>query len=560
MLEALEVRFTPTVDADAGTFSGTASAYGVMDSYRTEFVTGSFARSLEEHRAAGTSPPMLWGHDPDRPVGVWTEIKEDATGLHVRGRLILETVAGREAHALMKAGAVTGLSVGFLRRKDEARAGGGRRITDADLGEISLVTLPSNHKARITEVRASNPWDSKGVTPAARAATTKEGRMDPEDENGAAPEDGTKTPETRADTTMETRMAALEKDLKEERARADRLEARMGRIGLAGSNDNATDREYRAIASFARTGDHGAFSEVRAMWTGSDPEGGYLILPEVSTTIQKRVHDETAMRTLCRTETITKGDEWVEPWDLDDLDATWVGERESRPTTSTLDIDMLRVPLREIYANVPVTQRMLDDSGINLGAWLEGKIADKFVRAEGAAFISDANTPKRPAGLFSYPTAATADATRAWGTMQFVKSGAASAITADGLKNLVWSLRKPYRKGATFLLNSNTANALDQLKDSQGQYIWRTGMTAGAPNSLLGYPVEFDESMPDIAANAMPIAFGDFKRGYLIVDKLGLRFVRDNLTDKPNTLFYAYKRVGAGLANSEAIKFQKIAA
>lgn len=382
-------------------------------------------------------------------------------------------------------------------------------------------------------------------------------------------EHDTAAPETRAanDDTIETRMGEVTSTLTEIRTavdgfgkRLDKVEARAGRTGVAAEpKGSAIDIERRALADFARTGDDAAFREVRSMWTGSDPDGGYLVMPEISGTMMKRLYDETPMRRLCRTETITRGDEWVEPLDLDDIGAEWVGEREARPETDGAQLDVLTIPLREIYAHQKVTQRLLDDAGINLGSWLEGKISDKFVRAEGAAFISAVNTPKRPAGLLSYPTAATADASRAWGTLQFVKSGSASTITADGLKNLVWSLRAPYRSGAVFLMNSNTANTLDTLTDSEGRYLWRSSMLAGAPNSLLGYPVVFDENMPDIAGGAFPIAFGDFRRAYLIVDKLGIRFIRDNLTDVPNVKFYGYRRVGGGLANSEAVKLHKIA-
>jgi HK97 family phage major capsid protein len=273
----------------------------------------------------------------------------------------------------------------------------------------------------------------------------------------------------------------------------------------------------------------------------------------------KKLFDATPMRQLARVETITTGDAWEEPIDASDVEAVWVGESKARPATETPDLKMFRVPVPEIYALQPVTQRLLDDSGFDLGGWLESKITDKFGRSEGAAFVSG-NGDGKPRGFLDYDSVATADATRDWGKLQFIKSGDAALVTADGLRDLTWGLRAPYRAGATFLMNSNTANSVDKLKNENGDYIWRSSMTAGAPNSLLGYPVEFDETMPDIGANQFPIAFGNFKLAYVIVDKAGIRFLRDPFTDKPRVQFYAYRRVGGGLANSEALKLHKIAA
>ncbi|SDD72139.1 phage major capsid protein [Rhodospira trueperi] len=552
MLERLEIRFDPTPTTE-GEFSGYAVTWGTVDSYRTAFAPGAFAASL------GTGRPvaLLWSHDPAAPVGTITELREDERGLFVRARLALATTRGREAYELLKAGAVNGLSVGFVRRRDEAMAGG-RRITEAVAKEVSIVTLPSNESARIVEVRADH---------AASAAQPKGKAMDKDTVTDAAPDEtrGTDTDdfETRMSGAVETLTGTvndLRSTIEATTKRLDKVEARSGRAGAANGTEtrSGVEAEHRALAALAR-GDDKPMIELRSMWSGSDPDGGYVVMPELSKTMTKKLFDATPMRRLARVETITQGDAWVEPIDADDIGATWVGEREARTDTDTAELGLLTVPLREIQAQQPITQRLLDDSGINLGAWIEGKITDKFTRSEGAAFISATTTPKRPAGLLSYATAATADATRPWGTIQFVKSGDNAKITADGLKNLVWALRAPYRDGAVFLMNSNTANALDTLVDTEGRYLWRSSMTAGAPNSLLGYPVEFDETMPDIAGNAVPVAFGNFKRAYLIVDKLGTRFIRDNLTDKPNVLFYAYRRVGGGLANSEAVKLQKIA-
>ena len=189
-----------------------------------------------------------------------------------------------------------------------------------------------------------------------------------------------------------------------------------------------------------------------------------------------------------------------------------------------------------------------------VGAWVDEKQTSKFARSEDAAFINGDGVGK-PRGILTYDASTAADAVRPWGTVQKVASGAAATVTADGLKNVLYSLRAPYRAGASWLINSNTANAIDKLKNGAGDYIWRDSMTAGAAPNLLGYPVEFDETMPDLEASSLSIAFGNFKLAYVVVDRPGVRFLRDPYSSKPHVLFYSYKRVGGGLANSEALKF-----
>jgi HK97 family phage major capsid protein len=363
-------------------------------------------------------------------------------------------------------------------------------------------------------------------------------------------------------TAAETRIAAIDTGLTEIRTRLGDVEKVLRRPGAGGGNNDkptGIEAERRAIAHFVRTGDEARIIEVRAgMSVGSDPDGGYFVMPAMSAGTTKKLFDDVPMRRLARTETITAGDAWVEDVDFDEPDAVWVGEKETRPETDTPRVGQLRIEVEEIYANQKVTQRLLDDTGRDLGAWLEGKTNDKFVRTEGSAFVSG-NGFKKPFGFLSAPVASTGDATRAFGTLQYIPAGHATLIQADGLRKLVWGLRAPYRTGATFLMNSNTGSLIDQLKDGQGQYLWRTAMTAGAPNTLLGYPVEISEDMPDVGADTYPVAFGNWKLGYVIVDKAGIKYLRDPFTSKPNVMFYAYRRVGGGVANTEAIKLLKIA-
>jgi HK97 family phage major capsid protein len=195
------------------------------------------------------------------------------------------------------------------------------------------------------------------------------------------------------------------------------------------------------------------------------------------------------------------------------------------------------------------------------------RMQEKFARSSGAAFVTG-NGIAKPRGLLTYTTAATADATRDWFVIQHVNTGDANgfparsgdANPADRLVDMVHALRAPYRINARWTMNRTTAGTIRKMKDGQGNFIWQPATVAGQPETLLGYPVELDEEMPNIAAGTLPIAFGDFAQAYIIVEKPGLRLLRDPYSSKPHVLFYAYSRFGGGLQNGEAVKLLRVAA
>lgn len=355
-------------------------------------------------------------------------------------------------------------------------------------------------------------------------------------------------------------------ELAAERKEREDLEARLNRQGLVTARQagGATEikAEHAALGMFAAKGDNSGLVEMKAMSVGSDPNGGYLVLPHMSDSMESKIFDQSAIKRLARVELIPSGDSFEEVVDHGDAQAVWTGEQDSRPDTDTPTLGMHRVPLHEIYAAPKVTQKLLDTSHVNIGRWLEGKVADRFGRSQGAAFVNGDSVGK-PTGILSGTPVITGDDTRDLGTLQYIPSGNASGLSssnpADVLKQLVWKLRAPYRNGAVWIMNSNTASVLDQIKDGGGQYIWRTGMLAGSPPSLLGYEVAFDEVMPDIGANAFPVALGNFRLGYVVVELEALKVLRDPFTSKPNVIFYTYQRVGGDVSNSEAIKLLKIA-
>jgi HK97 family phage major capsid protein len=206
---------------------------------------------------------------------------------------------------------------------------------------------------------------------------------------------------------------------------------------------------------------------------------------------------------------------------------------------------------------------MLDDAAFDVEAWLAGEIAAEFARAEGVAFVSGDGTSK-PKGFLAAPNAATADGARAFGTLQFIETGVDGGFPAsdpqDILIDLVQALRSPYRQGAAFVMNSATAARVRKFKTTDGAFIWQPGLVAGQPDTLLGYPVVEAEDMPDVAAGSLSIAFGNFKAGYLIAERGETQILRDPYTNKPFVHFYATRRVGGQVMNSEAIKLLKFAA
>ncbi len=347
--------------------------------------------------------------------------------------------------------------------------------------------------------------------------------------------------------------------------RMDEIEAKLNRLGLSSGprHGGSSTAEAKAMAAFVRRGDE---SEIKAMSVGSDPDGGYLVSPALSDGMVRKAFDVSPIGRLARRVTIGAGDAFEEPIDVDEIGASWVGEASGRPATDSAKLKALRVPVHEIYALQKVTQRLLDDARFDVGQWVVDKINDKFARAAGSAFVKGDGVLK-PRGLLSYPTANTADETRDWFTIQHVNTGHAStfiaattsASPADCLVDMVYALRAPYRAEARWTMNRKTAAVVRKLKDSEGRFIWADARE-GQPATLLGFPVEMDEEMPDIGAGTLPIAFGDFRQAYVIVEKPGIRMLRDNLTDKPHVLTYAYARFGGGLQNGEAVKLLRVAA
>jgi len=233
----------------------------------------------------------------------------------------------------------------------------------------------------------------------------------------------------------------------------------------------------------------------------------------------------------------------------------------ARPTTNTPTFNEIVPSFGELYANPAATQAMLDDAQFDVEAWLADEIATQFAKAEGTAFVNGDGVDK-PRGFLTYTSAIAGDATRSFGQLQYVPTGAAAALPSTNPENklldLVHALRAPYRQGAVWVMNSTTLATIRKFKTADGAFIWTPGLVTGQPDTLLGYPVIESEDMPDIAANSTPIAFGNFKAGYLIAERSETNILRDPYSNKPYVNFYATKRLGGAVSNSEAIKLLRV--
>ena len=406
-----------------------------------------------------------------------------------------------------------------------------------------------------------------------------------------------------ADKAREAIVAGYDAQLKEAGERLDTLETKYARRGnLTAEDEDLTikacavfwnvpkhrenaaklgvemtrevyDDYMKAFATYLRHGDEALGLEKKVLQVGSDADGGYWVQPQMMDALVTRQFETSPMRSICSVMTTsTDAVEWI----TDTNDATlggWVGEQESRSATTTPQIGKIRIPVHEQYANPGITQKMLDDSAFDVEGWLARKIGDKLGRTENTAFVTG-NGVNQPRGFTDYSGAAvtTADSSRSWGVLQYRFTGASAAFytatvdatssPADELVDVMADLKPIYRANARWVMARTTEALVRKLKATTSEYVVtiNTGNIQGTPLGsfmLLGFPIVDAEDMPVVAANSYSIAFGDFREGYQIVDRIGVRVLRDPYTNKPNVQFYTTKRVGGDVTNFDAIKLLK---
>lgn len=356
----------------------------------------------------------------------------------------------------------------------------------------------------------------------------------------------------------DARLSALE--FGESKAEAKGNRPRLG--GTKSNDDGAPD--LKAFRKFVRTGDDAELKalESKSMSIGSNPDGGYSLPKVISTEMERLELQINPMRGLAKVRQVSTPD-FHELVTVVRATNTWVSESAARPATTSPQFADVRPSFGELYAFPQATQQVLDDAFFNVDSWLAGELADTFGSAEGNAFLNGSGT-NQPTGLLTGTPVATADSSRAFGVLQYVPTGVANDWAAsnpqDILIKTMQSLKARYRPGASWLVHPTILQDILTWKASgTGAYVFQPAMDEGAPPTLWGYPVFESEFMPTKAANAFGIAFGNFQRGYLIADRIGQRILRDPFSSKPYIGFYATRRTGGCILNSEAIRLVKFA-
>lgn len=372
--------------------------------------------------------------------------------------------------------------------------------------------------------------------------------------------------EVKADA-LEASFEALERedeDIAQLKEEMTQLKARVEAQAVAGARpalSGAKAERSPFVESYLRKGLETGV-ELKALSGVSDAAGGYAVPEEIDAEIGRLLTSISPIRAIASVVKVgTSG--YRKLVTAGGTPSGWVSETAARPETDTPSFIEIAPPFGELYANPAASQAMLDDAAFDVEAWLASEIATEFARAEGSAFVNGSGV-NRPKGFLAVPATDEPDGERAFGTLQYVSSGALGGFPGeapqDRLIDLVQALRPPYRQGAVFVMNSSTASRIRKFKTADGAFLWQPGLVSGQPDSLLGYPVVEAEDMPDIAANSLSIAFGNFKAGYLIAERTETQILRDPFTNKPFVHFYATRRVGGQVANSEAIKLLKFAA
>ncbi len=365
-----------------------------------------------------------------------------------------------------------------------------------------------------------------------------------------------------SDPLIEEKMARIDRAMDESRRLADglALKAARPRLGLEHADLTPAAAEHKAaFEGYVRGGLDADLRrlEEKALSVGSGTDGGYLVPAELEREVMLRLAQISPIRAIAGQRQVS-GAVFNKPYSATGPAVGWVAETAARPETSGPQLQQLAFPTMELYAMPSATAALLDDTAIDVEAWIAEEVQQAFAEQEGAAFVAGDGVSK-PKGFMAYPKVA--EDAWAWGSLGYVTTGATGALPAsdasDVLIDLVYALKAGYRQNATWVMSRRTQGEIRKLKDADGNYLWAPPAVAGGRASLMNFPVVEAEEMPAIAADACPIAFGDFRRGYLVVDRLGVRVLRDPFSAKPYVLFYTTKRVGGGVQDFDAIKLLK---
>jgi HK97 family phage major capsid protein len=366
---------------------------------------------------------------------------------------------------------------------------------------------------------------------------------------------------TSADVVTTEKVDRLNRALDETRRVVDDLALKsarphLGGPGSQGPRSGAALQHKAAFDAYVRKGDATELRdlEAKALSVGSDPDGGYLVPEELEARVNRGVRNVSPIRAIAGIRRVS-GSVYKKPFAITGAGAGWIAETAARPETAAPTLAELAFPTMELYAMPAATSALLDDSAVDIDEWIAEEVRDSFASQEGTAFVTG-NGTARPKGFLDYTKVA--NASWSWGNIGFITTGTAGAFPAsnagDKLIDLVYTVKSGYRNNGTFVFNRATQAVIRKMKDADGSYLWQPADKAGEASTLMGFPVAESEDMPNIATDSYSVAFGDFRRGYLIVDRAGIRVLRDPYSSKPYVLFYTTKRVGGGVQDFDALK------
>ncbi|MGH6737328.1 MAG: phage major capsid protein [Methyloceanibacter sp.] len=364
------------------------------------------------------------------------------------------------------------------------------------------------------------------------------------------------------DPVTTEKLERINRALDQHKATVDRLTLKSARpqLGpLATRSFGALSQHKAAFEAYMRHGEAGGLHalEAKALSVGSGADGGYLVPPETEAAVIRGVKNISPIRAIAGNRTVSAS-VYKKPFAITGPATGWVAETATRPETNSPTLAELTFPTMELYAMPSATQTLLDDSAVNIDEWLAEEIGIAFAQQEGTAFVSgDGNN--KPKGFLDYTKVA--NGSWSWGNIGYVATGTDGAFDttnpSDDLITFIYTLKSEYRANAHWVMNRATQAAIRKFKDADGNYLWTPPERADLAPTLMNYPIAESEDMPDVASDSFSVAFGDFQRGYLVVDRAGIRVLRDPYSAKPYVLFYTTKRVGGGVQDFDAIKLLK---
>lgn len=478
--------------------SGYASVFGKIDKLNDIIKKGSFKNTIKNP----SEIKLLWQHNTSQPIGIITKLYEDDHGLKMEAEINNNVSAGFEASELIKQKAIQGLSIGYQVKKSEFSETGQRIITEINLLEISIVTFPANSKATICHVK--NDQLNDGML--------------------------------------------IQGDLVSEIETIDRIEKKSNNLEpqIISQSDtyiyNTDEYELKsAFTDYLRSGNK---KEILKKYLG-EAANEIVVLPSMHKNIMNNLSNKSVMRSIAAIEKISSSalDLIIEDGMFN---SGWVGHENDRDETDTSKIKKKQIFVHEIYAQPKISQRLLDDSAVDLEAWVVERVSDSFIRLENESFFTG-DGDKKPFGILKNQD------------IPVIKSDG-NKITPELLLKMIHDLDESFLANATFIMHPTTLSTVQALKSNDGRFVWQHSLSDALKQTIFGIPVICSYHMPAMDQGELIIAIGDFKSGYKIVDRAGDNMMRDPYTEKPFVKFYVTKRVGGDVINPDAIRFAKFAA